>query len=462
MAYRHPHQFPLIPTLLISLLFTTITTTLAQVPPNQTFHFVNQGEFGDRIIEYDAGYRIIRNNVYTFYTFPFRLCFYNTTPNSFVFGMRAGIPNDESLMRWVWDANRNDPVGENATLSFGEDGNFVLSDFDGRLVWQTNTANKGVTGIKLLPNGNLVLFDKNGAFLWQSFDHPSDTLMVGMSVRINGRNKLVSRTSDVDGSDGKYSLVLEDNGFNMHINNSGELLVYGGWGGGWGRRSLGSIVTFDAVPENNNATAFELVLTVNQDPPPPAPPSRRRLLQRKVQGGSQINLNKLNYNATYSFLRLGSDGNLRAYTYYDQVSYLKWEESFAFFSSYFIRECGLPSKCGEYGLCERGMCVACPSPKGLLGWSDSCAPPQLPPCKDGAKAAQYYKILEVENFLNPYLDDGEGPVKVGECRHKCSRDCKCLGFIYKEDTFKCLLMPLLGTLIKDVNTTSVGYVKYSK
>ncbi|KAI7985158.1 EP1-like glycoprotein 2 [Camellia lanceoleosa] len=149
---------------------------------------------------------------------PFRLCFYNT-PNSFVFAMRAGIPNNESLMRWVWMPTAMTPVGENATLSFGEDGNFVLSDFDGRLVWQTNTANKGVTGIKLLPNGNLVLFDKNGAFLWQSFDHPSDTLMVGMSVRISGRNKLVSRTSEVDGSDGKYSLVLEDNGFNMYINN---------------------------------------------------------------------------------------------------------------------------------------------------------------------------------------------------------------------------------------------------
>jgi hypothetical protein len=435
--------------------------TQAQVPANQTFKFINEGEFGDRIIEYDASYRVIRNNVYTFYTFPFRLCFYNTTPDAYIFAIRAGIPNDEGVMRWVWDANHHRPVRENATLSFGRDGNLVLADVDARVAWQTNTANKGVTGIKLLPNGNLVLHDKNGRFVWQSFDHPTDTLLVGQSVRINGRNKLVSRTSDVDPSDGPYSIVLDHKGFTMYLNNSGQLLTYGGWPG----RDFGSTVTFDAVPENDNATAYELVLTINQDTnaPPPPPSRRRRLLQaRPTQNGQQLNLNKLNYNATYSYLRLGSDGNLKATTYYDKVSYLRWEESFAFFSQYFVRECALPSKCGAYGLCDRRMCVACPSPKGLLGWSDSCAPPKLAPCKSGGgtKQAQYYKIVGVEHFLNPYLEDGERPVKIRECREKCDKDCKCVGFFYKEDTSKCLLAPLLGTLIKDVNT-SVGYIKYS-
>ncbi|GMJ10125.1 hypothetical protein like AT1G78830 [Hibiscus trionum] len=440
--------------------FAFAATTLAKVPANQTFRFVNEGEFGDRIIEYDASYRVIRNDVYSFYTFPFRLCFYNTTPDAHIFAIRAGIPNDESLMRWVWDANRNDPVRENATLTFGEDGNFVLADVDGRVVWQTNTANKGVTGIRLLPNGNLVLFDKNGKFVWQSFDHPTDTLLVGQSVRINGRNKLVSRTSDVDGSDGPYSIVLDRNGFIMYLNYSGQQLIYGGWP----IKDFGDIVTFDALPENENATAYELVLThqqTNQSTTSTAGNGRRLLQVRPIGGGSTYNLNKLNYNATISFLRLGSDGNLRAFTYYDKVSYLKWDESFAFFSSYFVRECALPSKCGAFGLCDKRMCVACPSPKGLLGWSESCRPPKPVPCRSGAKV-DYYKIVGVEHFLNTYLDDGEGPMKVEQCRDKCTKDCKCVGFIYKEDTSKCLTAPILGTLIKDVNATSVGYIKYSK
>ncbi|CAK9325248.1 unnamed protein product [Citrullus colocynthis] len=453
MANRPPPlPLPHLCFLLFIILLAPIATK-AQVPANETFHFINEGEFGDRIIEYDASYRVIRNDVYTFYTFPFRLCFYNTTPDSFIFAIRAGIPRDESLMRWVWDANRNDPVRENATLTFGRDGNFVLADVDGRIVWQTNTKNRGVTGIKLLPNGNLVLHDKNGKFIWQSFDYPTDTLLVGQSIRIGDRNKLISRKSEIDGSDGPYSLVLDRTGLTMFLNNSGQLLTYGGWPD----TEHGNRVTFTVEPENENATAYELLLLVNQDTP------KRRLLQvRPIRSGGALNLNKLNYNATYSFLRLGHDGNLRAFTYYDGTSYLKWEESFAFFSNYFVRECALPSKCGAYGYCSSGMCVACPSPKGLLGWSESCAPPKTPPCSGGGKGKfGYYKIVGVEHFLNPYKEDGEGPIKVGDCRAKCDRDCKCLGFIYKEYSSKCLRVPLLRTLIKDINSSSVGYIKYS-
>ncbi|KAF8409047.1 hypothetical protein HHK36_005119 [Tetracentron sinense] len=429
----------------------------AQVPANKTFKIINQAEFGEYITEYDASYRVIRNDDYTFYTFPFRLCFYNTTPDAFIFGMRAGIPNDEDIMRWVWDANRNHPVRENATLSFGQDGNFVLADVDGRVVWQTNTANKGVTGIRLLPNGNLVLHDKNGKCIWQSFHYPVDTLLVGQSLSIGGRNKLVSRTSDVDGSDGPYSMVLDGKDFYMYLNNSGESLIYGGFGG-----LTESVVTFDAVPENENATAYELVLNLGEEELAPPPSSRRLLQSRPISSGGRRNLNKVNYNATYSFLRLDSDGNLKAHTYYEKVSYLKWEETFAFFSPYFVRECGLPSKCGAFGLCDKRMCVACPSPKGLLGWSESCAPPKVASCKSKSKSSakvDYYKIVGVEHFTSPYLE-GEGPMKVGECREKCNKDCKCLGFFYREESSKCLLAPLLGTLIKDVNSSHIGFIKY--
>lgn len=47
----------------------------------------------------------------------------------------------------VWDANRGNPVGENATLAFGTDGNRLLADADGRVAWQTNTANKDAVGL---------------------------------------------------------------------------------------------------------------------------------------------------------------------------------------------------------------------------------------------------------------------------------------------------------------------------
>ncbi|KAJ6377288.1 hypothetical protein OIU76_026293 [Salix suchowensis] len=151
----------------------------ATVPSSKTFKYINQGGFGQYSVEYAADYRVLPIS-----TSPFQLCFYNTTPNAYTLGLRMGHRWSESLMRWVWDANRGKPVHENATLSFQRDGNLILADFDGTIAWQTGTANQGVVGLDLLPNGNMVLYDKRGKFIWQSFDHPADTLLVGQKLAI--------------------------------------------------------------------------------------------------------------------------------------------------------------------------------------------------------------------------------------------------------------------------------------
>ncbi|XP_057952542.1 EP1-like glycoprotein 2 [Malania oleifera] len=452
---------PYLPFLIFSVFFTIAG---AQVPVTQTFHYTVNGTYEFKYTEYEANYRIVRNQAHSISTFPFELCFYNTTPNAFVLAIKAGIPTDDSHMRWVWDANRDHPVREKASLSLRRDGNLVLADADGSLVWQTATANRGVVGLKLLPNGNLVLHDKTGRFIWQSFDHPTDTLLAGQSLRINGHDRLISRSSDSDGSNGPYGIRLDREGFNSYINvnTSGgrrKPLVYGGWRG----TDFGSVITFDVVRKSRNPTEYELVLAVNQNG---SGSGGRRLLQvPPTRNENQLILNKLNYNATYSFLRLGSDGNLRAFTYYDKASYLRWTETFAYFSSYFVSECQLPTRCGTFGLCERGMCVACPSPRGLLGWSDRCAPPHAGACNGmtAAGTVDYYKIVGVDHFLSAYLPEGNGTMKVEECRERCSRDCECVGFFYEEDSSRCLLAPYLGTLISiEGETGFVGYIKYTK
>ena len=188
-------SYPLTLSLLFLLIQTLFSTSQATVPASETFQFVNEGEFGDYIVEYDANYRVL-----SVFNNPFQLCFYNTTPNAFTLALRMGTVRSESLMRWVWEANRGKPVGENATLTFGTDGNLVLAEANGQVVWQTGTANKGVVGFKLLPNGNMALYDSQGNFVWQSFDSPTDTLLVGQSLRIGAVSKLVSRASAKDNS----------------------------------------------------------------------------------------------------------------------------------------------------------------------------------------------------------------------------------------------------------------------
>lgn len=457
---HHHHQ--LLPYIFILCLLAVTAT--AQVPAASTFRYTLRGQLESKTGEYDATYRPVAINgthPRSFYTYPFRLCFYNTTPEAAVLAISAGVPNDLSPVRWVWEANRHRPVRENSVLSLGSDGNLALSDADGRVAWQTNTAGKGVSGIQLLPDGNLVLHDTHGRFVWQSFDHPTDTILVGQSLKVNGTNRLVARSSDKDASPGAYSVALDQNGFSAYVDTRSGRLQYGGWQGS----DFGAAITFKAVTEYDNETASELVLAVNQYHQPPSP--GRRLLQiAPTREENRLVLNKLAYNATYSFFRIGSDGNLRAFTYHDAVSTLRWRESFAFFSDYFVSECQLPSTCGGFGVCDRGMCVACPTPQGLQGWSEGCSPPTAPPCRGGVDKAAvgYYRVVGVEHFLTPFARNGDGgTVMMEECRRKCSGDCKCLGYVFDEEESSCLLVPYWGTLRKTQGYNgTVAYIKYSK
>ncbi|CAL5342866.1 unnamed protein product [Camellia sinensis] len=110
----------------------------------------------------------------------------------------------------VWSANRDRPVQINATLQLTRDGDLRLEDADGTFLWSTNTSAKSVFGMKVTELGNLVLFDRNNATVWQSFDHPTDSLLVGQTL-FPGQN-LTSTTSSSNSTPGLYSFtVQEDN-----------------------------------------------------------------------------------------------------------------------------------------------------------------------------------------------------------------------------------------------------------
>ncbi|PHU12549.1 hypothetical protein BC332_19479, partial [Capsicum chinense] len=110
----------------------------------------------------------------------------------------------------VWSANRDHPVNKDATLKLGQDGNLVLTDSNGTLVWSTNTASKSVAGLNLTEMGNLVLFDKRKRPIWQSFNHPTDSLLPGQNLD-SGR-KLVASISASNQSQGLFALTVL-NGF---------------------------------------------------------------------------------------------------------------------------------------------------------------------------------------------------------------------------------------------------------
>ena len=93
----------------------------------------------------------------------------------------------------MWSANRNRPIRFNACLQLTQDGNLTLTDADGSFVWSNNTAGKSVSALNLTGNGNLVLLHQNNEIVWQSFDHPTDSLV--LQQRLVPGKKLISNVS---------------------------------------------------------------------------------------------------------------------------------------------------------------------------------------------------------------------------------------------------------------------------
>ncbi|KAK3000692.1 hypothetical protein RJ639_020981 [Escallonia herrerae] len=335
------------------------------------------------------------------------LCFYNTTPNAYTLALRIGVQRQEPFYRWVWEANRGNPVGENATLTFGTDGNLVLAQADGRVVWQTGTANKGVF------------------------------------LRTEATTKLVSRSSEEQNSDGSYSLVMEPKSLAFYYTskNSPKPMFYYQWL----TIDQGSLtnVTFNAEIYTDQGDATELRFDYSAT-------------NIQFSSGGRI-IARPKYNATLTYLRLGVDGNVRLYAYNILVDYRPTEVTYTLFSrdSDDVDECQLPDRCGNFRLCENNQCVACPSLKGLLGWSKECAAEKVTSC--AANGFGYYKLVGVDHFMSKYTSGSA--LKENGFMKKCSTDCKCLGYFYHQDTSKCWIAYGLKTLSKVASWTHLGYIK---
>ncbi|CAA3012939.1 G-type lectin S-receptor-like serine threonine-kinase At1g34300 [Olea europaea subsp. europaea] len=119
----------------------------------------------------------------------FSLSFIRVSENTYFAAMiYNGIP--------VWKAG-GDPggaVNSSAALHFVSDGNLqliytstacdVFLSLQGFLVWQSNTAGRGISTGTLDDSGNFIL--RNGSIqIWTTFDNPTDTILPGQNFTVN-------------------------------------------------------------------------------------------------------------------------------------------------------------------------------------------------------------------------------------------------------------------------------------
>ncbi|XP_049412560.1 G-type lectin S-receptor-like serine/threonine-protein kinase SD2-5 [Solanum stenotomum] len=301
----------------------------------------------------------------------------------------------------VWSANRNHPVKLNATLQLGNDGNLVLTDSDGTLVWSTDTIGKSVSGINLTEMGNLVLFDKRNRAIWQSFDHPTDSLLPGQNL-VSGQ-KLIASVSATNRSQGLFSLTVLN--------------------GSWAAYT-------DTVPPQYYYTSYF------EDSP-----------YHRFDGQTFNALQSPNKSAA-QFMKIGPDGHIKVY----QWSVDDWSEVSDILSPY-VENCGYPMVCGSYSICTNNGQCTCPLQENFFR-PFSERKPELG-CSQltsiYCNSLQYHSFVELKNttYFSFNIDQELNSSKLWlaqtnleDCKRACLNNCSCKAavFEYGWEGEHCLLL----------------------
>jgi hypothetical protein len=232
--------------------------------------------------------------------------FYNQTYNSSLFAIFTLSYRRPQYFEYVspevvWSANPNNPVSVNATLQLTSERGLVLQDADGTIAWSTNITNKSVAAINLTDTCNLMLLDENNATIWQSFDHPTDTLVLGQKL-VAGQN--------LTSEGGLYSLSLTSKGLFFYINSNPPQCYF----------------SYTPYIELSYAQFLNGSLTIY-----------------KVDSFPTYFDGQLKSDAA-QYMRLEPDGHLRVYN-------KSWDEVDDFLSER-VGYCGYPMACGNYGICS--------------------------------------------------------------------------------------------------------------
>ncbi|KAJ8760415.1 hypothetical protein K2173_015082 [Erythroxylum novogranatense] len=108
----------------------------------------------------------------------FSLAFYHVGPSSFLAGIlfAGGIP--------IWTAGGPSvTVDSGASFRFAPNGTLQLLNGSGTVLWDSKTANLGVTSASLDDYGNFVLSNATAA-IWSTFTHPTDTIVPNQNFTV--------------------------------------------------------------------------------------------------------------------------------------------------------------------------------------------------------------------------------------------------------------------------------------
>uniref|UniRef100_A0A0E0QUS7 non-specific serine/threonine protein kinase n=1 Tax=Oryza rufipogon TaxID=4529 RepID=A0A0E0QUS7_ORYRU len=351
----------------------------------------------------------------------------NSTPEKMYLGIWY---NDIPRRTVVWVADRGTPVTNSSssapTLSLTNSSNLVLSDADGGVRWTTNitddAAGGGSTAV-LLNTGNLVVRSPNGTTLWQSFEHPSDSFLPGMKMRVMYRTRagerLVSWKGPDDPSPGSFSFGGDPGTFLQVFlwNGTRPVSRDGPWTG-------------DMVSSQYQANTSDIIYSAIVDN------DDERYMTFTVSDGSPHTRYVLTYAGKYQLQ--------------------SWDNSssaWAVLGEWPTWDCNRYGYCGPFGYCDNTArapavptckCLAGFEPASAAEWSSGrfsrgCRRTEAVECGD--------RFLAVPGMKSPDKFVLVPNRTLDACAAECSSNCSCVAYAYanlsssgsKGDMTRCLV-----------------------
>ena len=311
----------------------------------------------------------------------------------------------------VWSANRDRPVNENATLQF-EDGNLVLRDVDGSTVWSTKTSGRSVVGMNITEIGTLELVDEKNATVWSSIDHPTDSWVLGQTLRQGQR--LTANVSQTNWTQDQLFLSIVDGGFATYVGNPPQMYYQ-------------NVITTKKVQNKSTYITFTngslAIFTESNDP------------------GSPDSTVSLPVASSLQYMRLDYGGHLRLYEWnssgvgwFARGDVFKIMEYDIYSSS--IDDCAYPTVCGEYGICSNKQCT-CPTDGASTYFRQvderqpnlGCSPVTPLSCESN----QSHQLLALNNvsYFNYIEPAAIQSTSEESCKNACLRNCSCKAALFQ-------------------------------
>ncbi|MFS7905683.1 putative non-specific serine/threonine protein kinase [Helianthus anomalus] len=279
------------------------------------------------------------------------------------------------------------------------DGRLILFEnrSGGSIIWTTDTSGLGVETVSLLNNGNLVLMGSQSRVMWQSFDRPTNTLLPGQTLSY----PQILRPPATRSVTSYYKFVVNTEGIALMWENN---VTY------WRTDSVSS-VTVKEVRFNANGV-LELYDDMNKIV---------WSVSSKDFGDGSVSLRHL---------RMNQDGNLRIYSWDDDVR--TWRIGWQAVED----QCNVFGSCGLYSVCgynSTGPVCAClysdslDSGNGVSGCKKMV---DLENCK--AHTSMLVMKQTVLYGLYPPLDV-DMMLNEEDCQDYCSNGTTCFASTSKAD-----------------------------